>query len=114
MDCPDLASDQICHLGPTGVAGDEINGLVAEWTASMSGSDITARCVEHDVPVGTAYSAADIFLTPTWPSAATWWRSKTRSSAQCASKPPTPAAPTSDSVPSGAPRLGEHNRGGVA
>ena len=43
---------------------DEINGMVAEWTSGLRAEEITARCVEHDVPVGTAYSAADIFADP--------------------------------------------------
>ena len=30
----------------------------------LTAEEITARCVEHDVPVGTAYSAADIFADP--------------------------------------------------
>ena len=44
--------------------GDEINGIVAGWTSSHTAEEITERCVEHDVPVGTAYSAADIFADP--------------------------------------------------
>ena len=37
---------------------------MAEWTSWLPAEEITARCVEHDVPVGTAYSAADIFADP--------------------------------------------------
>ena len=37
---------------------------MADWTSSLTAEEITARCVEHDVPVGTAYSAADIFTDP--------------------------------------------------
>ena len=33
---------------------------IAEWTASLPTHEIEARCVEHDVPVATAYTAADI------------------------------------------------------
>ncbi len=56
---------QVRHAGRTGGAGDEINGLVGEWTVSLTAEEITARCVEHYVPVGTAYSAADIFADAT-------------------------------------------------
>ena len=37
---------------------------MAEWTSGRTAEEITARCVEHDVPIGTAYSAADIFADP--------------------------------------------------
>jgi len=39
---------------------DEINGIVADWTSSLTAAEVEARCIAHDVPVGTAYSAADI------------------------------------------------------
>ncbi len=44
--------------------GDEINDIVAEWTVGQSAEAIEAACIAHDVPVGTAYSAADIFADP--------------------------------------------------
>ena len=43
---------------------DEINGIVAAWTGARAAADIEAVCIAHDVPVGTAYSAADIFADP--------------------------------------------------
>jgi len=43
---------------------DEINGIVAAWTGERDATDIEAACIAHDVPVGTAYSAADIFADP--------------------------------------------------
>ena len=43
---------------------DEINGIVAAWTGARDAADIEAVCIAHDVPVGTAYSAADIFTDP--------------------------------------------------
>jgi hypothetical protein len=44
------------HLADRARHGDEINGVVAEWTGATAGTD-RGRCVRHDVPVGTAYSA---------------------------------------------------------
>src|SRR3954463_13271892 len=44
--------------------GDEINGIVADWTGSLTASEVEQRCVAHDVPVATAYTAADIFADP--------------------------------------------------
>ncbi len=65
MDRPDLALDpRFATLAERAARGDEINGIVAEWTSGLTAEDITARCVEHDVPIGTAYSAADIFADP--------------------------------------------------
>ncbi len=65
MGRPELTDDpRFATLAERGAHGDEINGMVAEWTSSLSAEEITARCVEHDVPVGTAYSAADIFADP--------------------------------------------------
>jgi crotonobetainyl-CoA:carnitine CoA-transferase CaiB-like acyl-CoA transferase len=40
---------------------NEINELVADWTRSLTATAVEAACVEHDVPVATAYTAADIF-----------------------------------------------------
>ena len=37
---------------------------MADWTRTLDATDVEARCVEHDVPVATAYSAADIFADP--------------------------------------------------
>ena len=65
MGRPELIHDpRFGTLAERAAHGDEINGMVAEWTAGLRAEEITARCVEHDVPVGTAYSAADIFVDP--------------------------------------------------
>jgi crotonobetainyl-CoA:carnitine CoA-transferase CaiB-like acyl-CoA transferase len=112
MGQPELFHDpRFATLAERASRGDEINGLVAAWTASLTAEEITARCVEHDVPIGTAYSAADIFADP---------HMNARGDLVAVSDPvigpvrqqapfprlthqPTP-------VPTGAPRLGEHNR----
>ena len=44
--------------------GDTINGIVADWTATLDARAVEDRCVAHDVPVATAYTAADIFADP--------------------------------------------------
>ena len=65
MERPDLASDpRFAALADRAAHGDEINGLVAAWTSALTAEQVTTRCVEHDVPVGTAYSSADIFADP--------------------------------------------------
>src|SRR5439155_9606890 len=61
MDRLDLLEDErFRNLEQRAAHGDVINGIVEEWTSSLPASEIEARCVEHDVPVATAYSAADI------------------------------------------------------
>lgn len=40
--------------------GDAINDVVATWVASLPAAEVEARCVDHDVPVATTYSARDI------------------------------------------------------
>jgi crotonobetainyl-CoA:carnitine CoA-transferase CaiB-like acyl-CoA transferase len=61
MDRADLIDDpRFTRLADRAANGDLINGIVAEWTSSLPATDIEARCVEHDVPVATAYTAADI------------------------------------------------------
>jgi crotonobetainyl-CoA:carnitine CoA-transferase CaiB-like acyl-CoA transferase len=38
--------------------------VVAAWTTSLPADEIEAACVQHDVPVATAYTAADMFADP--------------------------------------------------
>jgi succinyl-CoA---D-citramalate CoA-transferase len=65
MGRPELADDpQWATLARRGARSDEINGLVASWTSQLSAAEIEAACIAHDVPVGTAYSAADIAADP--------------------------------------------------
>lgn len=61
MQRPDLASDpRFERLADRAARSDEINGIVADWASGLPAAEIEARCVEHDVPVATAYTAADI------------------------------------------------------
>ena len=65
MDRPDLLADErFSTLARRARHGDEINDLVAAWTGGQTAADVEARCMAHDVPVGTAYTAADIFADP--------------------------------------------------
>lgn len=45
-------------------ASDEINAIVAAWTATLSAADLERLCIAHDVPIGTAYTVADILDDP--------------------------------------------------
>jgi crotonobetainyl-CoA:carnitine CoA-transferase CaiB-like acyl-CoA transferase len=62
MDRTDLLDDaRFARLADRAEHGDTINGIVADWTSTLDAREIEARCVAHDVPVATAYTAADIF-----------------------------------------------------
>jgi crotonobetainyl-CoA:carnitine CoA-transferase CaiB-like acyl-CoA transferase len=112
MDRVDLAADaRFATLAQRAAHGDEINGIVAAWTSSLTAEEITTRCVAHDVPVGTAYSAADIFADPHMHARGDLVAVDDPVIGPVRQQAPFPRlgrhrAP----VPAGAPRLGEHNR----
>lgn len=61
MDRPDLLSDpRYATLADRARHGDEINGVVAAWTAQLSATEVEEACVRFDVPVATAYTAVEI------------------------------------------------------
>lgn len=65
MGRPELASDpRFVTLEERARNADVINGIVAGWCAERAAADIEAACLAHDVPVGTAYTAADIADDP--------------------------------------------------
>lgn len=65
MDRADLLDDaRFTRLVDRATHGDEINGIVADWTISRTAAEIEAACIAYDVPVATAYTAADIFADP--------------------------------------------------
>jgi crotonobetainyl-CoA:carnitine CoA-transferase CaiB-like acyl-CoA transferase len=65
MERTDLVTDvRFARLTDRAARSDEINGLVAEWTSSLDAIEVERRCVTADVPVATAYTAADIFADP--------------------------------------------------
>jgi len=65
MDRPDLLDDpRFTKLADRATHGDEINGIVTEWTRARTAADIERACVDCDVPVATAYTPADMFADP--------------------------------------------------
>src|SRR6478672_5156615 len=112
MERLDLLDDpRFTKLADRAAHGDVINGIVAEWTAALDARVIEERCVACDVPVATAYTAADIFADP---------HMQARSDLVTVDDPvigpirqqaPFPRRVGEPQVaPSGAPRLGEHTR----
>ena len=61
MGRPELTGDERYATAPArGRNNDAINAVVAEWAAGLDATEIEARCVACDVPVGTVYDAADL------------------------------------------------------
>ncbi|HVT41891.1 MAG TPA: CaiB/BaiF CoA-transferase family protein [Acidimicrobiales bacterium] len=112
MGRPELTEDpRFATLADRGKNGDEINGIVTEWTSGLSADEITARCVEHDVPVGTAYTAADIFADPHMAERGDLVTVDDPVIGAVRQQAPFPRLATYPSpAPTGAPRLGQHNR----
>src|SRR6202022_3765125 len=110
MDRLDLLDDtRFTRLVDRAAHGDTINGIVADWTASLPAGEIEARCVAHDVPVATAYTAADIFADPHIPARADLVPGDDPVIGPVRQQAPFPrvvgAPPV---VPTGAPELGAH------
>ena len=61
MERPDLLTDERYATPKARAANnDAINQIVTDWAAARTAAEIEQRCVAHDVPVGTAYDAADL------------------------------------------------------
>src|SRR4029453_14085429 len=61
MDRPDLPTDpRFATLADRAKHADEINAIVAEWTAGRPAPDVEAAAGPHGVPVPSPYTAADI------------------------------------------------------
>jgi len=112
MDRPELPTDpRFATLADRAKHADEINAIVAEWTAGRPAADVEAAAVAHGVPVARAYTAADIAADA---------HMAARSDLVAVDDPVLGAlrqqAPfprfvgESSPTPSGAPRLGEHTR----
>jgi crotonobetainyl-CoA:carnitine CoA-transferase CaiB-like acyl-CoA transferase len=112
MDRLDLVEDpRFTTLAERASRSGEINGIVADWTSSLPAEEITTRCVEHDVPVGTAYSAADIFNDPHMAARGDLVSIDDPVIGAVRQQAPFPRLAKHPSpTPSGAPRLGQHNR----
>jgi len=62
MERTELVTDpRFARLVDRAEHNDAVNALVAEWTSTLTATEIERRCVAADVPVATAYTAAEIF-----------------------------------------------------
>jgi formyl-CoA transferase len=112
MDRADLLDDpRFTKLADRAAHGDLINGIVAEWTATLDARDIEERCVACDVPVATAYTAADIFADPHMTARTDLVTVDDPVIGPIRQQAPFPRyVGEAASTPAGAPRLGEHTR----
>ena len=112
MNREELVTDtRFAKLVDRAAHNDLINGIVAEWTRTLDAVTVEARCVEHDVPVATAYTAADIFADQHFAFRGDLVAVDDPVIGPVRQQAPYPrfvGAPPN--VPSGAPRLGEHTR----
>jgi len=110
MDRPELLHDaRFATLADRAEHNDEINEIVAKWTGSLTAAKVEAACVEHDVPVATAYTAADMFIDPHFAARGDLVEVADPVVGPLRQQAPYPrfaGAPVP--VPRGAPRLGEH------
>jgi len=112
MDRLELVDDaRFARLADRAARGDEINGIVAAWAAGLDAADIEARCVACDVPVATAYTAADIFADPHLASRGDLVTVDDPVVGPLRQQAPFPRqVGETPAPPTGAPRLGEHTR----
>src|SRR5438270_2125584 len=112
MGRPDLVDDaRFVNLEQRAGDGDVINGIVEEWTSSLPAKEIEARCVQHDVPVATAYSAADIAADEHMAARGDLITVDDPVAGPMKQQAPYPRLDGEQpEVPSGAPQLGEHNQ----
>jgi crotonobetainyl-CoA:carnitine CoA-transferase CaiB-like acyl-CoA transferase len=111
MGRPDLTEDpRFTSLAERAANADVINGIVADWTAPRTAAEVEAICVEADVPVASAYTVADIVSDEQVAARGDLVTVDDPVVGPVRQQAPFPRmAGASPVVPSGAPRLGEHN-----
>jgi len=118
MERPELVDDpRFRILADRAARSDEINGIVADWTRAHTAAEVEAAAVAHDVPVATAYTAADIAGDPHMAARGDLVEVIDPVVGHLRQQAPFPRWVGEEPVvPTGAPRLGEHTRsvlGGV-
>jgi formyl-CoA transferase len=112
MERPDLLDDpRFTKLADRAAHGDEINAIVTDWTRARSAAEIEDACIACDVPVATAYTAADMFMDSHFAARGDLVEVDDPIAGPMRQQAPFPRfAGETPAAPSGAPRLGEHTR----
>lgn len=112
MGRPELVDDpRFKTLADRAANADTINGVVADWARSLPAEELVAACVEKDVPVAAAYSAADIAADPHLRARGDLVEVDDPVLGPLRQQAPYPRLDgRRPAAPAGAPRLGEHNR----
>ena len=108
----DLIDDpRFATLSERAARADEINGIVADWTSSLTAVEVEAAAIAHDVPVATAYTAADIAADPHMAARGDLVTIDDPVAGPVRQQAPFPRFVGEDRpIPTGAPRLGQHTR----
>ena len=111
MGRPELVTDpRFATLEERARHNDVINGIVADWCTTLDAEAIEQACLEHDVPVGTAYDAADIVADAHVQARGDLVTVDDPVAGPVLQQAPYPRVSTvPPTAPRGAPRLGEHN-----
>jgi crotonobetainyl-CoA:carnitine CoA-transferase CaiB-like acyl-CoA transferase len=65
MQRPELAAEGTFGLKHKRLsAHEEVDGIVSDWTASMTRDELMEKCLAAQVPIGSLNSIADIFADP--------------------------------------------------
>jgi crotonobetainyl-CoA:carnitine CoA-transferase CaiB-like acyl-CoA transferase len=92
-------------------SGDEINGEVAKWVGGLTSTEVFERCLEARVPVAPILDVADIFADPQIVHREDLALVDDPIVGPVRQQAPFPRFGGSPrTIPSGAPRLGEHTR----
>lgn len=112
MGRPDLVEDpRFSRLADRAERADEINGMVAAWTSDRTAAEIERACIDHDVPVATAFTAADISADPHMAARGDLVAVDDPVIGPIRQQAPFPRfVGQGVPVPTGAPRLGAHTR----
>lgn len=110
MERPDLLTDERYATPQARAANNAaINQVVADWAAARTAAEIEQRCVANDVPVGTAYDAADLSTDEHVVARGDILTVDDPVIGAVRQQAPFPRIEGQDpEPPSGAPRLGEH------
>ena len=111
MGRPELASSpEWATLALRAAQSDRINDLVADWTSTLTATEIERICIAKGVPVATAYDASEILTDPHMKERGDFVTVDDPIAGPHLQQAPFPRIDGAVTVPSGAPLLGQHNR----